>query len=361
MREKIFRSIFLIILFLAMGFMGGAVDAQVFAPFPAYTEHYEVINPWIGSTYTFDQTQVRDLFAASSVIDVASGTPFSAFTSHTAEKKDLFSTSFVNVTSSSTLWGKSLQSGTAYYSDPWVTTGGEYLDFGLPTMGLSTDSAFYQGITGAGGSVSSALDTTWFHFESSLGTETEVGTVMGPFGPLPAQSFEVDKTYATYGKVDIATLGIHPALAGAVTLRSHAVEIGAMDRVLSENPLYTKDGQKIYATVGYYNPYSESNWFYPTEISASETHIDTVAGRAVSGYAAATSVGRSVVTPGIVAAPYNYIPSGVGSIPVSGRSVVSGVASGAYSPGYAGVPGGGGVIQTPAGVPNFAYGYSGPN
>ena len=99
----------------------------------------------------------------------------------------------------------------------------------LPTMGLSTDSAFYQSVTGAGGSVSSSLDTEWFHFESSLATETEIGTVAGPFGfPLPAQRFEVDTAYANYGKENIFSLTMHPALAGAVILRANAAQIGAI-------------------------------------------------------------------------------------------------------------------------------------
>jgi len=358
MNEKIFCHVFLIIFFCAIGIGPIAGNAQLLSDPVGLKTAIQVINPW--SSYSYDQIQSRDLFSSSNVIDESSVNLFSTYDSHTEENKDLFSTSFVNTTATSNLWGKSTQSGKAFYSDPWLMIGGEYMDLTLPTMGLSTDSAFYQGVTGAGGSVSSSLDTAWFHFESSIGTETEISTVAGPFGfPLPARSFEVDTTYAMYGKENIFSLTMHPALAGAVILRANAPEIGAMDRVLSDTPMYTKDGQKFYGTTGYYNYANPSHWFFPEEISTTETRINTVGGTTVSGYYAGANVGSNVVTSGIRAIPAGYVPSGVGSAPVSGRSVVSGVASGSYNPGtYA--PSGG-TINTPYGVPNFTYGYSGQN
>ncbi|MGA1826422.1 MAG: hypothetical protein ACMUIP_17345 [bacterium] len=356
MNEKIVRSIFLIIFFCSLGIGVRGGNAQLFPKTPGVATEVHVINPWSG--YAYDQVQLRDLFSSSTVIDESAVNLFSTYDSHTEANRDPFSTSFVNTTSTSNLWGKFTQSGNAFYSDPWLTTGGKYMDVTLPTMGLSTDSAFYRNITGAGGSVSSSLDTSWFHFESSLATETEIGSVAGPFGyPLPAQRFEVDSTYASYGKDNIFSFTMHPALAGAVTLRANAPQIGAMDRVLADTPMYTKDGQKFYATTGYYNYANPSHWFFPEEVSTTKASINTVAGQTISGYYAGASVGSNVVRSGITAVPAGYIPSGVGSAPISGRSVVSGVSSGSYSPGsYA--PSGG-TIYTPAGVPNFSYGYSG--
>jgi hypothetical protein len=358
MNEKIFWHVFLIIVFCSLVFGVRVGNAQLLPDPRGVGTEVHVVNPWSG--YSYDQIQLRDLFSSSTVIDESSVNLFSTYDSHTEANRDPFSTSFVTTTATSNLWGKYTQSGNAFYSDPWLTTAGKYKDITLPTMGLSSDSAFYQSVTGAGGSVSSSLDTSWFHFESSLATETEIGSVAGPFGfPLPAQRFEVDSTYASFGKDNIFSFTMHPALAGAVTLRANAPEIGAMDRVLSDTPMYTKDGQKFYATTGYYNYANPSHWFFPEEVSTTETSINTVAGSTISGYYAGASVGGNVVTPGIRAVPTGYIPSGVGSPPITGHGVVSGVASGSYSPSPGSYAPSGGMIYTPAGVPNFSYGYSG--
>ncbi|MGA1869451.1 MAG: hypothetical protein ACMUJM_13005 [bacterium] len=367
MDKKIFRNISLIIFSFFIGFGPKAITAQI--TLPALKIAYQVSNPW--SSYLYDQTLYRDLFSYSDITQEAATNPFSTYESFIATQRDPFSSSFVNTSSYANIMGIAKQSGVASYANAFFQTSGGYLDYLTPGMAFTTDSAYYTGLTGAGSSYTSILDTPWFHYGTSIASETAAGTAATPFGILPAQSFEVSTEHAAFGKETPYSLTMHPAAAGVFTLREYAPSIMAMDRQLSESPMITETGMKFYGTTAYYNPASASHWFFPSEISKTEARVDTVGGTPMSGYYTASGVGSAVYSPrasvmygspAASAVSYSYgagAAPGVGtSMPLSGRGVVTGVTSGAYAGrSYAGPVGG--MIATPAGVPAMGYGSGG--
>ncbi|MGA1824425.1 MAG: hypothetical protein ACMUIP_07140 [bacterium] len=197
-----------------------------------------------------------------------------------------------------------------------------------------------------------------FYYANSHGSPVGTGNIAGTFARMwPVQRFEWDTPYGFYGQgTSVASL-LQPALAGAAILRANASIIGAMDRQLAESVLYTDSGMSYYATTGYYNPFSEIPWFFPSEISTIVAGFETALETPFSRYLTSIGTENSVYNPGIITVPYeagDLVTESLGA----GDDVIGGIPGAAYGSGYsAGLIGG--TIVTPAGVPQFTYGYGG--
>jgi len=363
MDEKKFSKLIFIIGFFIIGFWVTSVCAQIILP-PATGFSFESVtpNPWGGASI-FNQKQSGDLFSSSNIINKLNTNPISTTETHFEEFKNLSSSAFSTTSSFSDIWGTNKQSGNAGFATPYFQSGGKYLDFNIPGGSFSTDSSFYSGLTGGGSGTSSNLKMPWFEYGTSLASESSSSILPTGFGgAVSMQNFGGATQHVALGYETPFSLTMSSPVAAMYTLREFAPQIGAMDRVLSDNAMYTESGMKFYATSGYYNPASSSNWFFPEQVSTSGTQVTTVGGVPVSGHSYVTGIGSSTVAGGVAyGAPPGAYPSGIGgAYPVGiGGAYPVGI-GGAYpasAPSYGGVVPGGGVISTGGhGVPNFSYG-----
>ena len=201
--------------------------------------------------------------------------PFMAYGSNSMMYTDAFSQAQAQTMSYSNIFGVNINQGQGVYRDPLYMTAGKYMNYSSPVGGFSFDQAIAQSPLGGATHMSSELITPMTYY----GTEINTAYGMGAIGIMPAVSHGVNIQHAALGTP-------LTDLQGTTLLMATGSELSAMNRDLSNQYMYTKEGMPFYANAAYFNPdsYGGSNWYFPGEISSYEAGGVT-AGGITTGYA----------------------------------------------------------------------------
>jgi hypothetical protein len=305
-------------------------------------------NPF--SQSTLDASLYRDLTTLYQTQSTSVLNPFMQLGTESMAYLDPYSQAYAKTMDYSNLFGVSLRQGEGFYQDMFYMTGGKYIDYSSLNTGFSFDQAFAKTPFEVATHVSSGLTTPWTHYGTTIDTVHGAGVTATLFGLMPASSSRLSIQHMAVGTPTVFNLaGMHPDAAGQLAVHAYSSETAAMNRYLSNQYMYTKEGMPFIANASYYNPDSlgGSNWYFPGEISYTEVGSQNVGGVS-SGYA---------ITQGISGGP-GYFPSytgsgwtgsATGSLGVSpgitvgspgGAPTTGGGIGGASFPGYTGMPAG---------------------
>jgi hypothetical protein len=174
------------------------------------------------TTSTLDSSYYRDIYTMYGTQARTFTNPFAAYGSTAMQYADPFSQAAANTMSYANIFGISMQTGQGFYRDPFYTTGGKYINYASPVGGFSSDMAYSMTPMGGTTHVGSSLTTPWTHIH------TNINTAAGILGA--GTSIE----HAAIGTPTIFNLmGMHPAAAGTLALKTYGPQTAAMDRMLS--------------------------------------------------------------------------------------------------------------------------------
>ena len=227
-----------------------------------------------------DSFAYRDITTLYNTQATSFTNPFASYATTSANYRDFFSQASAGTMSYESIFGVSLNQGYGSYSDPFMATGGSYIDYKSPISSIHFDQGFMATQFGATTHVSGGFSTPWTTIGSSFDTVSGRGIVGTIAGPMLATSYGISGQHFAFGTpTGFEMAGMHPAAAGQLAVHAFAHEGAAMDRILANQYMYTKEGMPYIATASYFNPDSlGSNYFFAADASSFETGVQNVGG-----------------------------------------------------------------------------------
>jgi hypothetical protein len=185
---------------------------------------------------------------------------------------------------------------TGYFGFPQFS--GFSLDYATPIGGFSAGQAFTLSPAGGSYHVGGELLLPWTYYGTSIDTSFGRGVVPGPFGFIPTARYGISTQHEAFGiPTPLHATGLHPDVAGQLTLAASAPYTAALDRALSNVYMFTEQGMPFIAVASYFNPdsYGGSNYFFPAGASSYQAEMETVGGIPVSGYEQLTEIPGTAV------------------------------------------------------------------
>jgi len=309
-------------------------------------EQLNIVNPTPFSNSTLDAYSYRDLTTLYSTNASTFSNMFASSATQSGVYADLFSQASFNTSTYSNIFGVSLNTGQGYYRDPLYSTGGQYINYSSPISGLSFDQAYSQTPFSGTSHYSGEFSTPWTYIGTSIDSVTAQGLVPTIMGVLPSSSTGTSIQHAAFGIPTAYNLaGFNPSVAGQLALSQFGTEAAAMNSILADQYMFTKEGMPYIANAAYFNPssYGGSNYYFPSDISSVETGVDTVGGTITGQYVVGTEISGAIPS-------YGTWAGASGTAASTGYTGLSGGTSAATYGGWSGAASAGlGATSAPAG------------
>jgi len=266
-------------------------------------------NPF--NSYSLNSSTFNSPLAQNSSYSSTTSNLFATTSNQFSSSADLFSRSWDQSSSSLNAFGFGSSTGSNFYTDPLLTTGGGYSNMLAPGSMYSNSYDFSRNPLGGSSSSSNSLVLPWTTYSSEV--STNYGMNAWPYtdtfsgASLALGTPTIYSGFGRYGE-------------GIANLVSYAPVSAQMDQALGNQPMYTAEGMPFYATASYFNPYNASNYYFAP---GAQTSFAGVAPNMMTG-------SSSLVT-------------GASTARLGGVAGYSGVVGGGYTGGgYAGYAGAGG-------------------
>ncbi|MEW5800639.1 MAG: hypothetical protein AB1847_00910 [bacterium] len=268
------------------------------------------------SSYTLDSSLFLSPLAQSSSYSSTTTNLFATTSSQSSSYTDLFSTSWDNSYSYQNAFGLNYSTGSNFYSDPLLNSGGAYVNIGAPGSMYSSEYSYSNSILGGSSSYENSLVLPWTVYSSDV--STSYGMSSWPF----------TSTYSG-ASVALGTPTIYSGLGrygeGIANLVSYAPISAQLDQALGDRPMYTADGMPFYATASYFNPYNASNYYFAPGVKTS------AGGMTPAGYAGSASWVTGASASGVSGYPGGGYTGGGYTGGTGGSPAAGGFSAGGFS------------------------------
>jgi hypothetical protein len=283
-------------------------------------------NPF--SSSSVNSSTYASPFAQGSSYSSTTANPFATTSNQLSSSSNLFSTAWDQSSSYQNAFGFGYSTGSDFYTDPFHTTGGGYVNVGAPGSSYSSASDYSRTPLGGSSSSSESLILPWTTYASDVSTSYGM------------DAFPYTNTFSGTS-LAVGTPTIYSGLGrygeGIANLVSYAPISGQLDQMLGNQVMYTSEGMPFVPTASYFNPYNESNYFFAPGVQTTVAGVMPTAGVGSSSLVTGTATAR-----------------------LGGIAGYSGVVGGGYTGGgYGGYAGYGGYGGAGGGYPGAGGGYAG--